>query len=920
MPIDAFDVYLKVGPTTGRYDFDAQSTNYSNIISTLRKLMRMREIVARTDDPRHEYPAVLKDWDEQQRCELVVELALDHPDLRKMFRREEMNWLVSKCEDIDFVLGFLAETDAELHRVPDVVDRFHPANRKDGYTHFHAACEHGYDEIVEKYLELGQDPNYCLVSKTGDSPLHLALMQARKGVAKMLLSRGADPNVANAIGWTPLHVVCHMEPSSVSWFGSDRAKILAKILFDICERNNQPVLVNAQDRAGNTPLHLAVASKNRELMELLLERGASPNLANREGSTPLHSVCQMEGDEKKLAKTLLELSDEKYRPVQVDAWDKSGRTPLNLALLNDNARVMTLLLERGADPNSTNEEGQTPLHVVCRRQGDPEKLVKKFLRINEKSSHPVRVDARDRLGHTPLHLALMEGNAEVAKFLLKRGANPNLANYLGLTCLHIICQKENDDDDSARMLFKIADKQRRRVEVDARDNKGNTPLHLAMSYGHKNLIGLLLRRGADPNRANAEGWTCLHFVCHRDSDDDEDNLLRTFLEINDELGHRLRIDARSNWGNTPLHMAMDNGHKEVAKSLLRRGADPNAANNDGETPLHVLCQVDDDEYHELLVAFFRVNDELNRFAQIDARDEEGDTPLHWALFNEHKRLTELLLRRNANPNLANVHGETPLHVVCKSEHDNGLSALFFEINRERHQLVLVDARDNRDRTPLQLAVAHLLPDVVDDLLANGADLADFRFPAESCFAEAIATPRDWDESDRLRLRLRLASLALMVVERLEKKGYELTRSDATTIMKFFAEHGLMAKSLDLDGFWIDDEEFASEAREITIKAGLSLYDLIRSRPKPAKRLEYEDYYEFGRSSKLRDLGEKHREACSVYLCEKLSRGFFRRWALDPFLELIRYRLPILCCEMIIERLKNEDLLRICLAADDSRSS
>ncbi|KAL7305462.1 hypothetical protein TKK_0002201 [Trichogramma kaykai] len=64
------------------------------------------------------------------------------------------------------------------------------------------------------------------------------------------------------------------------------------------------------------------------------------------------------------------------------------------------------------------------------------------------------------------------------------------------------------------------------------------------------------------------------------------------------------------------------------------------------------------------------------------------------------------------------------------------------------------------------------------------------------------------------------------------------------------------------------------------------------------------------------LTEEHKEACYLHLCEKLWRQFFRRWALDPFMKLIHYRLPILCCDMVVEELMNKDLYHICLAAAD----
>ncbi|KAL7293425.1 hypothetical protein TKK_0013187 [Trichogramma kaykai] len=81
----------------------------------------------------------------------------------------------------------------------------------------------------------------------------------------------------------------------------------------------------------------------------------------------------------------------------------------------------------------------------------------------------------------------------------------------------------------------------------------------------------------------------------------------------------------------------------------------------------------------------------------------------------------------------------------------------------------------------------------------------------------------------------------------------------------------------------------------------------------------------GLFEKLTDL-EKHwyeaaelGEACLVHLYEKRSRKFFQSWAIEPFMELIHYRLPILCCDMIIEHLPNEDLCNICLAAADRSS-
>uniref|UniRef100_A0ABD2WB32 Uncharacterized protein n=1 Tax=Trichogramma kaykai TaxID=54128 RepID=A0ABD2WB32_9HYME len=168
--------------------------------------------------------------------------------------------------------------------------------------------------------------------------------------------------------------------------------------------------------------------------------------------------------------------------------------------------------------------------------------------------------------------------------------------------------------------------------------------------------------------------------------------------------------------------------------------------------------------------------------------------------------------------------------------------------------------------------------------------------------------------------MEVASGALSVVESLNKRGYELEQSDALTIMKFFAKYELFEKSAELHKF-LHDKDFAKELKEVMVSQSLSLYDLIQLQPREAaKRLTYLDYLQLENSCKLWRLPQDLIRACALHLCEKLSRGFFLRWAVEPLMELIHYRLPILCCDMIIEQLTNNDLCNVCLAASTDESS
>ncbi|CAB0044103.1 unnamed protein product [Trichogramma brassicae] len=311
--------------------------------------------------------------------------------------------------------------------------------------------------------------------------------------------------------------------------------------------------------------------------------------------------------------------------------------------------------------------------------------------------------------------------------------------------------------------------------------------------------------------------------------------------------------------------------------------------------------------------------------QVDTQDNTGQTPLHLALERDHKKLAETLLRRGADENLANAKGNSPLHIICWKNDGDDLAALFFKISDELGRLVQVDAKDKKGRTPLQLAVANLLPHTVDVLLNYGADLSSFVFPAEWYFGKSYK-PYYKD----INFNLKLASGALDVAKHLEKRGYGLDLSDALTIMKFFAKREFFEKSIDLDECGFNNDMFSSRTKRLLINPNLSLYDLIWLPSEEAAKVlasraaivrrRNSGYFEFPNPDKMWYMPKETLQAGSAHLCEILSGRFFRRWALDPFLELTHYRLPILCCEMIIKELKNEDLYHICLTPTGSNNN
>ncbi|CAB0030587.1 unnamed protein product [Trichogramma brassicae] len=381
-----------------------------------------------------------------------------------------------------------------------------------------------------------------------------------------------------------------------------------------------------------------------------------------------------------------------------------------------------------------------------------------------------------------------------------------------------------------------------------------------------------------------------------------DFVVRSGYKDQPEVDKNGKISSRR---TTPIHHAVDEGWVTLGKKLfgIYDRYDVNYTDETtGYTHFHAACASGPSDVVEKF---------LDLGQDIDIRTREGDSPLHLALEYVEKDIAELLLRRGADPNSTNAEGSTPLHFICELEFREDLAEMLFEICDEKHQVVRVDARDECGRTPLQYAVATIGPNVIDVLLDRGADLSSFVFPTESLFDECLVELKF--------CKFLLASGLLATVDRLVRRGYELDRGEAATIMKIFAKCECFDKSTDdLDERWYDDEEFRSKAKELTIKPNLSLDDLIRLRlEEAAKLVTYTDYFDFAKNgTHTLGLEEQHAEPCLLHLCEKLSRGFFRSWALYPFWELIHYRLPLECCEMVLANLNNEDLYHIYLAATE----
>ncbi len=155
-----------------------------------------------------------------------------------------------------------------------------------------------------------------------------------------------------------------------------------------------------------------------------------------------------------------------------------------IAIRNDNASTVGNLLQRGFDPNTRDEKGQTGLVMAMQERA--------LKAADALLSHPaIQIDALNQAGESALMMAALKGEIAGARTLLERGAQ---VNQPGWSALHYAAT--GTEAPLVRLLLEKG------ADVNAASPNGSTPLMMAAQYGSEDSVDLLLAAGADPKRSN----------------------------------------------------------------------------------------------------------------------------------------------------------------------------------------------------------------------------------------------------------------------------------------------------------------------------------------------------------------------------------------------------------------------------------
>ena len=392
-------------------------------------------------------------------------------------------------------------------------------------------------DLTRVNAELARDPGLARVSnETGDTALHQAVEGGHLDVIDRLIAAGADINATRGDGFRPVHSAIHK-------LRGDRATIVDRLIAagaeytiyvaaargdrqfvrDALARDSS--LANFEDTCHHRPISAAAGRNDLEMVKLLLAHGADPNLPE-EGAPRGHALWKaVYQRQHEMARVLVQ------HGADPNAMVESSGTPIEHA--RKDPELFQLLLAHGG------EDHRGPLDGL-QRALDAEDMVAAERIIRDHQDLVRRTDAYwgdgilagpANSGKRDLIAMLLKYGArvpkvskwapfyyfkhyDIAQFLLEQGMDPNHMSWHRITLLHHMAA--SGELAKARLLLDHG------ADIEAIDLEyQSTPLGVAVRFGHRELVALLLERGADPDASGAPWATPLAWARKRGHTDIE---------------------------------------------------------------------------------------------------------------------------------------------------------------------------------------------------------------------------------------------------------------------------------------------------------------------------------------------------------------------------------------------------------------
>ena len=429
----------------------------------------------------------------------------------------------------------------------------------DGKNPLHHAVEHLPNILVKRVMDHIKDSTEFkdknLVNSTdymGNTIVHCAVKNPEAGLTlfNILKTSGADLDVRNAAGRSPIHLAA----------SSNKPNAIVGLVS--CNVN-----VNSQDIGGDTPLHVAVEGGNLEaVLAVLNQRDADVSVQNHSGATPV-------------------LSAAKYADLAI--LRALGSAKPNIKQGNTVARALVM----------GDHKGFTPLHFIA--GGGSRATFRVMRRMFEKHYDLGTVRSaltQDRSSGEVVNLVDFANesilNAPSAAFLL-RVQSGNFG--LSPACCAVAASNHKVLDDISNFVGE---------QVHISSDRGYNTMQIAALFGDKATVKILAKNAKpdDLNFSTSATLSPLHLACLRGDNDVIRGLVgQSGIDINQRMG----VDC-----NTVLHYAISKGDSSLVQKILTHpGVNVNLENEKGQTPLHLAV---DEGNPQIISSLLKFNASVNR--------------------------------------------------------------------------------------------------------------------------------------------------------------------------------------------------------------------------------------------------------------------------------------------------------------------
>ncbi|VDI74074.1 Hypothetical predicted protein [Mytilus galloprovincialis] len=496
-------------------------------------------------------------------------------------------------EDLNPVIFEYLEDACDTDNVPLVkllVNKKININRNlsGGCNALHIACKNGSTSLIHFLVKNGADVN-C-TDKQGNTPLIEACRNENESVVSLLLKNESEINKSNLEGLFPLMIAANKGKTRLLKLlisnGADVNKtdflgytcLMRTIQSDT--RNSEALLtllnvgvdVNCSSADGKTALLIAVQEQRRDIVIILIDyatgekdmehaekllNNLNANIINKCDNhriTPLMYACELRNDQFDVVKYLIS------KGAIVNCCDKNERTPLIIALENNDIELVQCLINNGANVNIPGVNRTTPLHAMC-KSGQ----VRNVLLLISKGSE---VDIVDRQGMTPLMVASKFGYSIITQALFHTNAKIDTVDKNGTTALMFACM--GGFDKIIRFLVENG------ADVNIKDSNNWTALlaYISSPYDKAEIVQFLIENGADVNSSTKDDVSSLMMASFRGKYEVVKSLLR----------HNVDVNHKDVYGKTPIFSACLSGNIDIVRVLMENGADATVVDNNGDSP------------------------------------------------------------------------------------------------------------------------------------------------------------------------------------------------------------------------------------------------------------------------------------------------------------------------------------------------